>query len=96
MTEISLAADQAPTIAKKGDALYLSDVEIARRLGVGEKSVRAAFREFERRRGFPKKDRLFGDKRYWPAVKAFLDRRHGLSMSSAPLAPDGEEKPFHD
>ncbi|GEO13544.1 hypothetical protein [Microvirga aerophila] len=42
------------------------------------------------RRGLPKVDPLFGG-RYWPAVKAFLDRRHGLIESSLVTRPDGEE-----
>lgn len=43
------------------------------------------------RRGFPQIDPLLGG-RYWPAVKAFLDRRHGLHNDlSFPKAPDGEE-----
>jgi hypothetical protein len=28
---------------------------------------------------FPAKDPLFGNKRYWPAVRAFLDARSGLT-----------------
>lgn len=42
------------------------------------------------KRGFPKVDPLFGG-RYWPAVKAFLDRRHGLADSTPAKEPDGEE-----
>ncbi|WP_245443989.1 hypothetical protein [Microvirga sp. KLBC 81] len=40
------------------------------------------------KRGFPQIDPLFGG-RYWPAVKAFLDRRHGLT--DATPAQDLEE-----
>jgi hypothetical protein len=72
------------------EALYVSDAEIVRRLGVGEKTARVAIRELERARGFPRKDPLFGEKRYWPAVRAFLDRRAGLNVAS-PLVPDGKE-----
>ncbi|HZH50297.1 MAG TPA: hypothetical protein VEZ16_00295 [Microvirga sp.] len=42
------------------------------------------------KRGFPKVDPLFGG-RYWPAVKAFLDRRHGLADATPAKEPDGEE-----
>lgn len=72
------------------EALYVSDAEIMRRLGVGEKTIRVAIRELERSRGFPRKDPLFGEKRYWPAVRAFLDRRAGLNVA-APSVPDGKE-----
>lgn len=71
--------------------LYLSDAELVKRLGIGEKTGRVAFRELERARGFPQKDPLFADKRYWPAVKAFLDRRSGVSIG-ATSTPDGMEK----
>lgn len=70
--------------------LFVSDTELIRRLGVGEKTARVAIRELERNRGFPKKDALFADKRYWPAVKAFLDRRSGVSLGT-PFVPDGKE-----
>lgn len=40
--------------------------------------------------GFPMVDPLFGG-RYWPAVKAFLDRRAGLRKDVVPQVPDGEE-----
>jgi hypothetical protein len=42
------------------------------------------------RRGFPQIDPLLGG-RYWPAVKAFLDRRHGLTDATPAAAVDGEE-----
>lgn len=42
------------------------------------------------RRGFPQIDPLLGG-RYWPAVKAFLDRRHGLTDATPANAADGEE-----
>lgn len=42
------------------------------------------------RRGLPGIDPLFGG-RYWPAVRAFLDRRHGLSELKPATKPDGEE-----
>lgn len=71
-------------------ALYISDAELCRRLGVGEKRVRVAIRELERRNGFPRKDPLFGGKRYWPAVKASLDRHSGISLAPA-LPQDGTE-----
>jgi hypothetical protein len=41
------------------------------------------------KRGFPQIGPLFGG-RYWPAVNAFLDRRHGV-CSRSPREPDGEE-----
>jgi hypothetical protein len=87
MTEI---LDQGPAEARIGRGLYKTEVEIARLLGIGEKRWRAAASILERA-GLPQGDPLFAGRRYWPAVKAFLDRRHGLGSSSSSLQPDGEE-----
>jgi hypothetical protein len=77
--------------APVADTLYKSDVEIARELGVPPAKWRANAVVLERR-GLPPPDPMFDGKRYWPAVKAFLDRRNGLGAALAPaFAPDGEE-----
>lgn len=70
--------------------LYLAEGEIAREVGVSCEHWRAAAAVLEKS-GLPEPDPLFEGRRYWPAVKAFLDRRHGLGQSSFPSAPDGEE-----
>lgn len=56
--------------------LYITDAELIRRMGVPEKIARATIRSFDNNpiAGFPPKQPLFGDRRYWPAVKAYLDR----------------------
>ena len=43
--------------------------------------------------GMPKIDPAWGG-RYVPAVRAYLDSRHGLALA-APLAPKGTEGKFH-
>jgi hypothetical protein len=40
--------------------------------------------------GFPKADPITGH-RYWPAVKAFLDRRHGVNGAAPIPVTDGPE-----
>lgn len=69
--------------------LYLTEAEVAKRLGfeLREWVGKAVVLE---RKGFPRQDAEFGNRRYWPAVRAFLDRRAGLGQD-APLATDGEE-----
>jgi hypothetical protein len=54
-----------------------SQVGTYRRLGVGPKTGMIAVRALEPH-GFPAKQRLFGNKRYWPAVRYFLDQHYGL------------------
>jgi hypothetical protein len=73
------------------DTLYVTDAELIRRMGVPEKIARAAIAALDRDRGsgFPQKKKLWGDRRYWPAVKAYLDRTNGLRMG----APTGRDQP---
>lgn len=68
---------------------YVTDTQIAKQWGVCTKTASRAIKALERAGGFPRKDPLFGGKRYWPAVDSFMKRRAGLNV---PLVPtDGEE-----
>ncbi|MEH2503692.1 hypothetical protein V1290_002503 [Bradyrhizobium sp. AZCC 1578] len=60
------------TLEREKDKLFLTDAELIRRLGVPEKHMRKILPGLEANYGFPRKQRLFGDRRYWPAVKAWL------------------------
>jgi len=65
-------------LTEQSDAgLFVSDKELFRRLGVGPTTGRAAVRTLESQ-GFPRKQPLFSNKRYWPAVRHFLDGLYGL------------------
>lgn len=66
------------TIEREKDKLFLTDAEMIRRLGVPEKLLRPLLPALESKYGFPRKSPFFGDRRYWPAVKAWLDKHHGL------------------
>lgn len=70
------------TLEREKDKLYLLDAELIRRLGVPEKVMRPMLPGLERDYGFPKKSPLFGGRRYWPAVKAWLDTHNGLTVGS--------------
>jgi hypothetical protein len=74
--------------AASQDALFLREDEVARRLGQtpGEWPAKATVLE---RHGLPRVDPLMGG-RYWPAVRAFWDRRYGISHVEA-SQPDGHE-----
>jgi hypothetical protein len=65
------------------ETLYITDAEIIRRMGVPEKIGYANLRalDADRRSGFPKKSQFWGDRRYWPAVKAYLDRQAGHNVA---------------
>lgn len=74
--------------------LFPSDEEIAHRLfGNDETRIKqflASLPIEEARHGFPKKSVAYGG-RYWPAVKAYLDRRMGLRQDLPVAAEDGQE-----
>jgi hypothetical protein len=72
------------------DGLFLTEGEIAARLGLPLADWQAAASTLEKA-GLPKADTLFNRRRYWPAVKVFLDRRAGLFQDASPLVMDGEE-----
>jgi hypothetical protein len=62
------------------DTLYVTDAELIRRMGVPEKIAREAIRALDANRasGFPQKQALFGNRRYYPACKAFFDKASGV------------------
>ena len=70
------------TLEREKDKLYLTDAELIRRLGVPEKVLRPMLPLLEKDYNFPKKSALFGGRRYWPAVKAWLDKYNGLTMDA--------------
>lgn len=75
------------------DALFVTDGQLADRMGLSLDQIKAKLPVLAKS-GFPSPDPMFENRRYWPACKAFLDRRYGLSSSSGQGAPalDGEEK----
>lgn len=76
MTDAAHAIDTRET-------LWVTDAELIRRMGVPEKIARETLRALDldpRRSRFPQKNKLWGDRRYWPAVKAYLDRTNGLNL----------------
>ena len=75
--------------APKVDPLFLTEAEIAARIGVTAAEWQGTATVLERH-GLPAKDALFS-RRYWPAVKAFLDHRAGLTGAAPPAQPDGLE-----
>lgn len=70
---------------------FVTDAELIRRLGLPEKVGRVALRELDKasnaRRPFPQKDPLFGDRRFWPAVKQWLLDYKAVRQNSAANIP---------
>ncbi|MDB5616607.1 MAG: hypothetical protein JWQ24_845 [Tardiphaga sp.] len=70
--------------------LYVTDGEIARRMGVGVKAGRKAIQQLRLHPKFP--PRTFGGRRYWPSVVDFLDAWNGRASAvrTDPAAPPDE------
>jgi hypothetical protein len=71
------------TEARKA-TLWITDAELIRRSGVPEKTMRQALQMLDKdtRSGFPKKNKLYADRRYWPAVQAYWAKVNGLQQSA--------------
>lgn len=78
---------------RTGPGLFVTDQEIIDFLGVPEKQARDTIRMLDRNgaSGFPKKQPLWGDRRYWPAVQSFFDRLNGMRPRQ-----DNERTPRND
>lgn len=59
--------------------LWVTDAELIRRFGVPERKARAAIDALDKGNfGFPRKNKLWGDRRYWPAVLEYCKRVGGF------------------
>lgn len=79
-------------IMAKSDALFVTEAQCADRLGLSLDQYKTAIIAASKA-GFPQPDPLFGNRRYWPAVRVWLDRRYGLHGAEihGPYPPDAEE-----
>ena len=73
------------TLEREKDKLFVTDAELIRRLGVPEKYGRAMLHVYDREkhRGFPQKQKSWGNRRYWPHVQAFLERSLATTMTAS-------------
>lgn len=78
------------TIEAEKDKLWVTDAELIRRIGVPEQIARANLRVLDDKpTGFPKKQKFWGDRRYWPAVQAYFDQLYGAKVEP----PQRRERP---
>ncbi len=76
--------------ARQPSSLYPDEDELARCV-LGKKAKQwSSIAPTLEREGLPRIDPLIGC-RFWPAVRVFLDRRHGLRKDQIPTSADGEE-----
>lgn len=69
------------TLERERGKLWIKDSELIRWLGVPEKIGYETIRMLEAKGGFPRKQKIWGDRRYKPAVKAYFDRLYGANVS---------------
>lgn len=75
----------------KFDSLFVTEAQCAERLGLSTDQFKTALLAATKS-GFPMPDPLFENRRYWPAVRAWLDRRYGMGAEgSTPPGLDGKE-----
>lgn len=69
--------------ALRPQTLFVTDIEMIRRIGVPEKIARAAIKALDEnpRSGFPKKSELWGNRRYWPAVEIWFQEQQEVNAS---------------
>lgn len=71
------------TLEREKSKLWVTDAELIRRMGVPERIARAAIRDLDRPgSGFPKKQKVWGDRRYWPAVEDYFNQLYGTKIVS--------------
>ena len=79
--------------AAKSLSLFVTDEEVIRRLGVPLQLGHDLLQTFDAKHpSFPKKQELWGDRRYWPAVKAWLDKTYGLESVEPPPRKNSRPK----
>lgn len=66
---------------------WVTDAELIRRSGIPEKKLRPILRALDRnpRSAFPKKDKLWGDRRHWPSVQDYWKEEQRRKLAPSPL-----------
>lgn len=78
------------TLERETNTLWVTDAELIRRMGVPEKTARETLRMLDAKpNGFPRKQKLWGGRRYWPAVQAYFDQLYGAKLTH----PQRRERP---
>ena len=91
--ELLTAIESLLDEAAKSRTLFVTDAELIQRLGVPEQLGRALLQDFDAKHpSFPKRQELWGDRRYWPAVKAWLDKTCGPDLLGGPPRKNSRPK----
>ena len=76
----ALTQPDTPEPQERRSTSWVTDAELIRRSAVPEKIMREALHMFDAdpKSGFPRKQKLYGDRRYWPAVELYWAKNNGL------------------
>lgn len=94
MTETPATSDRRERKTKRrhrspnGPGLFITDAELVELLGVPPDIAKQYIAELDRRgatMGFPPKQKQWGDRRYLPAVKAWLDQHYMAKVAAPPI-----------
>ncbi len=77
----------------RSDSLFVTEAQCANRLGLSLEQFKIALHAATQA-GFPMKDPLFADRRYWPAVRAWLDRRYGMHDGAGKFGAADQVEPW--
>lgn len=74
-----MTAPSPATREREKEKLFVTDAELIRILGIPRRRAVQVLQVLDANRasGFPQKQKLWGDRRYLPAVKAYLERKNG-------------------
>lgn len=81
-----MTAPSPETLEREKDKLYLTDYELYRYLGLDPRKAKPIIQQLQAKSNFPKKQAMFQNRYYKPAVRQFLDRFHGLIPQGDKLA----------
>ena len=90
LKDIEALVDQAG----KSRTLFVTEAELIRRLGVPDELGQAILQDFDANHpGLLEKQKVWGDRRYWPAIKAWLDKTCGLELAKPRPRKNSRPKP---
>jgi hypothetical protein len=77
------------TIDREREKLFVTDAELYHRIGLNRSIARPTIAMLDKNHqttSFPQKQPLWGNRRYWPAVKAWFDWQYGLPERRPPAS----------
>ena len=87
--DIEALVDQAA----RSRTLFVTEAELIQRLGVPDQLAQAILQDFDANHpALLEKQKVWGDRRYWPAVKAWLDKTCGLELAKPRPRKSGRSK----